>query len=157
MSEEFDPADYSFVVKRRGNPQKPWRWEIYCAGKSAPLERSPVFFESMAEAAKEGKRALGHQRQSRASKIAPVWLGSAVLNNDRKVGLIEGNAYAPNSTRMPGRQAAPFQTVATRRQHRICDLAGGPPPGRLIAALVVLGPTRMVRGKHWGRKWLQVP
>ncbi len=24
------------------------------------LERSPVFFESMAEAAKEGKKALGH-------------------------------------------------------------------------------------------------
>jgi|SRR6516164_8411522 putative ABC transport system substrate-binding protein len=36
MSEQFDPADYSFVVKRRGTPQKPWRWEIYCAGKSAP-------------------------------------------------------------------------------------------------------------------------
>jgi hypothetical protein len=56
MSEQFDPADYSFVVKRRGNPQKPWRWEIYCAGKSAPVERSPVFFVSMAEAAKEGKK-----------------------------------------------------------------------------------------------------
>ena len=26
---------------------------------SAPLERSPVFFESMAEAAKDGKKALG--------------------------------------------------------------------------------------------------
>jgi hypothetical protein len=55
MSEEFDPADYSFVVKRRGR-----RWEIYCADKSAPVERSPVFFESMAEAAKEGKKALGY-------------------------------------------------------------------------------------------------
>jgi hypothetical protein len=60
MSEEFDPADYSFVVKRRGNPPKPWRWEIYCAGKVVPVERSPVFFESMAEAAKEGKKALAH-------------------------------------------------------------------------------------------------
>jgi hypothetical protein len=28
MSEEFDPSDYSFVVKRRGSPAKPWRWEI---------------------------------------------------------------------------------------------------------------------------------
>jgi hypothetical protein len=56
MSEAFDPADYSFVVKRRGNPPKPWRWEIYCAGKAVPVERSPVFFESMAEAAKEGKK-----------------------------------------------------------------------------------------------------
>jgi hypothetical protein len=60
MSKEFDPADYSFVVKRRGTPQKPWRWEIYCAGKSAPVERSPEFFVSMAEAAKEGKKALGY-------------------------------------------------------------------------------------------------
>jgi len=60
MSEKSELADYSFVVKRRGNPQKPWRWEIYCAGKSAPVERSTVFFESMAEAAKEGKKALRH-------------------------------------------------------------------------------------------------
>ena len=58
MSEEFDPADYSFVVKRRGNPSKPWRWEIYCACLSVPVERSPVFFESAAQAAKEGKKAL---------------------------------------------------------------------------------------------------
>jgi hypothetical protein len=62
MSEElkFDPADYSFVVKRRGNPPKPWRWEIYCTGRPGPrpIERSPVFFESMAVAAREGKKAL---------------------------------------------------------------------------------------------------
>jgi len=70
MSEEFDPADYSFVVKRRGTPEKPWRWEIYCAGKSAPLERSPVFFESMAEAAKDGKKALGQFLAKRAAEIA---------------------------------------------------------------------------------------
>jgi hypothetical protein len=60
MSEQFDPADYSFVVKRRGNPEKPWCWEIYCAGKSTPVRRSPDCFDSMAEAAKEGKTALGH-------------------------------------------------------------------------------------------------
>ena len=60
VREEFDPADYSFVVKRRANPPKPWRWEIYCACKTVPVERSNVFFESMAEAAKEGKKALAH-------------------------------------------------------------------------------------------------
>ena len=58
MSEQFDPADYSFVIKRRGSPPNPWRWEIYRAGTAIPIERSPVFFESMAEAAKEGKKAL---------------------------------------------------------------------------------------------------
>ena len=67
MSEVFDPTDYSVVVKRRGTPQKPWRWEIYCAGKSAPLERWPVFFESMAEAAKDGKKALGQFLAKRAA------------------------------------------------------------------------------------------
>ena len=58
MSEQFDPADFSFVVKWRGNPPKPWRWEIYRAGKNDSVERSAVFFESMAEALKEGKNAL---------------------------------------------------------------------------------------------------
>ena len=67
MSGEFDPADYSFVVKRRGNPPKPWRWEIYCAGKSGSVERSPVFFDSMAEAGKEGKKALAHLLSKQAA------------------------------------------------------------------------------------------
>jgi hypothetical protein len=67
MSIVFDPADYSFVVKRRGNLPKPWRWEIYCAGRSAPVERSPVGFESMTEAIKEGKKALGHFLAKRAA------------------------------------------------------------------------------------------
>ena len=54
MSEEFDPTDYSVVVKLRGNPPKAWKWEIYRAGRWGPLESSPVFFGSMAE----GKKAL---------------------------------------------------------------------------------------------------
>ena len=60
VREEFGPADFSVVVKRRGGPRKPWRWEIYCACKAVPIERSPVFFESAAAAAKEGKKALAH-------------------------------------------------------------------------------------------------
>jgi hypothetical protein len=28
MGEEFDPADFSFVVKRRGGSLKLWVWEI---------------------------------------------------------------------------------------------------------------------------------
>jgi hypothetical protein len=51
-----DPPDYSFVVKRRANPPKPWRWEIYCACKSKPVERSPIFFEAWQKQAKLGKR-----------------------------------------------------------------------------------------------------
>ena len=58
MHEEFDPTDYSVVVKLRGNPPKAWKWEIYGAGRWEPFESLPVFFESMAMAAKEGKKAL---------------------------------------------------------------------------------------------------
>jgi hypothetical protein len=58
MSEDFDPADYSVVVKLRGNPPKPWRWEIYRAGRWGPVQSSPGFFEGMAEAGREGKKAL---------------------------------------------------------------------------------------------------
>jgi hypothetical protein len=56
--EEFDQTDYSVVVKLRGNPPRAWKWEIYRACRCGPLETSPVFFESMAVASKEGKKAL---------------------------------------------------------------------------------------------------
>jgi len=67
MITELDPTDYSFVVKRRGNLPKPWRWEIYRAGKSDPIKRSAVLFESMAQAAKEGKKALAEFLAKRAA------------------------------------------------------------------------------------------
>ena len=54
----FDDADYSVVVKHRGSPPKPWRWEIYRAGKTSPIGQSPVFFHTMAAANKAGKAAL---------------------------------------------------------------------------------------------------
>jgi hypothetical protein len=73
VREEFNPTDYSVVVKRRASSPKPWRWEIYCACKSVPVERSPVFFESMAEAAKSGKKALAHLLAKQAAR--PPMLG----------------------------------------------------------------------------------
>ena len=73
MKEEgFDPTDYSFAVKRRGSPPKPWRWEIYCAGSMAPVERSPVLYESMAEAAKEGKKALTRVLATHAARLKKI-------------------------------------------------------------------------------------
>jgi len=67
MSEGFDLTDYSVVVKLRGNPPKPWKWEIYRAGRWGPLENSPVFFETMAAAAKDGKKALARVLAKRAA------------------------------------------------------------------------------------------
>jgi hypothetical protein len=54
----FDPDDYSVVVKNRARMPRPWRWEIYCAGRQSPVARSEEFFERMSTANLEGKAAL---------------------------------------------------------------------------------------------------
>src|ERR1700681_618417 len=53
-----EQPDFSVVVKNRASPPKPWRWEIYRAGRNSPIEHSEVFFESVAEATRAGKVAL---------------------------------------------------------------------------------------------------
>lgn len=53
-----DHADFSVVVKNRSSPPKPWRWEIYRAGRTSPIEYSAVYFESMTLAHRAGKAAL---------------------------------------------------------------------------------------------------
>ena len=55
----IDHADFSVVVKNRAPPPKPWRWEIYRAGRTSPIKHSEAFFETMAEAKRAGKVALG--------------------------------------------------------------------------------------------------
>jgi hypothetical protein len=54
----FEKTDYSVVVKNRAPPPRSWRWEVYRAGRSSPVEQSPVYFQSMAAAGKAGKAAL---------------------------------------------------------------------------------------------------
>ena len=54
----FDDTDYSVVVKHRGRPPNPRRWEIYRASTSSLIGQSPIFFRSMAAANKAGKAAL---------------------------------------------------------------------------------------------------
>jgi hypothetical protein len=54
----IDHADFSVVVKHSGAVAKPWRWEIYRAGRMTPIERSRTRFETMAEAGRAGKAAL---------------------------------------------------------------------------------------------------
>lgn len=54
----IDQTDFSVVVKNRARPPKSWRWEIYRAGRTSPIEHSEIFFESMTEANRAGKAAL---------------------------------------------------------------------------------------------------
>lgn len=58
MRRSSDPDDFAVVVKLRTPQPNPWRWEIYCAGKRAPIEHSHVTFATRGAAHAEGKLAL---------------------------------------------------------------------------------------------------
>lgn len=54
----FEHEDFSVVVKMRSNAPMRWRWEIYRAGCSSPIDRSVEFFATVGEATRAGKKAL---------------------------------------------------------------------------------------------------
>lgn len=58
MKGGLDRTDYSVVVKNRARMPKPWRWEIYRAGRQSPIAHSDGYFESRSTANLEGKAAL---------------------------------------------------------------------------------------------------
>jgi hypothetical protein len=58
MSKLFEEDDFSVVVKHRASPPKPWRWEIYRAGRNSPIESSSVLYETASAAMRAGKAAL---------------------------------------------------------------------------------------------------
>jgi hypothetical protein len=58
MFSRHERSDFSVVVKSRGKPPSPWRWEIYRAGRSSAVELSVEFFPTMAAANRAGKEAL---------------------------------------------------------------------------------------------------
>jgi len=62
----FDPSDYTLAIKSKGRPPRPWRWEIYVACKSKPVQQSD-FFETMSEATRAGKAALEKFRADQAA------------------------------------------------------------------------------------------
>ena len=54
----LDQSDFSVVVKHRAPPPNSWRWEIYRAGRTSPIDRSEIFFTTMSEAQRAGTAAL---------------------------------------------------------------------------------------------------
>jgi hypothetical protein len=51
-------ADFSVIIKSRGRPPNPWRWEIYRAGRSSAVALSSHFFPTPGAAFRAGKQAL---------------------------------------------------------------------------------------------------
>jgi hypothetical protein len=62
----FNSFDFTLAIKNKGRPPRSWRWEIYAAGKSKPVQQSD-FFETMSEATRAGKAALAKLRADRAA------------------------------------------------------------------------------------------
>jgi hypothetical protein len=54
----IDRSDYSLVVKLCRKPALSWRWEIYRAGRSTAIAKSPTAFPTITAANKEGRQAL---------------------------------------------------------------------------------------------------
>jgi hypothetical protein len=52
------PTDFSLVIKSRGKPPNPWKWEIYRAGRSSAVAQSPEYFATVSAAKKAGELAL---------------------------------------------------------------------------------------------------
>jgi hypothetical protein len=53
-----DHPDFSVVVKNRGRSPRPWRWEIYRAGRSSAIKQAEVYFSTITEASRARKKAL---------------------------------------------------------------------------------------------------
>jgi hypothetical protein len=54
----LEHEDFAVVVKNRAKQPKPWQWEIYRAGRTSPISRSPEFFATVTDANRAGKKAL---------------------------------------------------------------------------------------------------
>ena len=54
----IEHEDFAVTVKNRGRPPKPWRWEIYRAGRASAIRTSEIYFGTMSEATRAGKQAL---------------------------------------------------------------------------------------------------
>jgi hypothetical protein len=50
--------DFSIVVRRCAPPPRPWRWEIYRAGRKSAIQCSKILFETVIEANRAGSAAL---------------------------------------------------------------------------------------------------
>jgi hypothetical protein len=68
-----DYPDFSVVVKNRGRLPTPWKWEIYRSGRNSPIHQSEVYFGTMTEASRAGKKALSLFLSEYHDEAPPGW------------------------------------------------------------------------------------
>jgi len=64
----YDRTDYSVVVKNKAPLPKSWRWEIYRAGRSSPVEQSSIYFHTVVTPIRQEKRLSSASWTSSMSK-----------------------------------------------------------------------------------------
>jgi hypothetical protein len=69
-----DHPDFSVVVKNRGRLPSPWKWEIYRAGRNSPVKQSELYFSTVAEANRAGRKALSLFLSECHNEVPPEWL-----------------------------------------------------------------------------------
>ena len=69
----IEQSDFSVVVKNRARPPKPWRWEIYRAGRTSPIDHSEVYFEvhDRGQSRRQGRAQIDAERVSELSLARP--------------------------------------------------------------------------------------
>ncbi len=72
----IDHSDFPVIVKQSAPRPRSWRWEIYRAGRTSPIERSKVLFDSVTEATRAGKVALSLLLSEYPKSSYPFFTGS---------------------------------------------------------------------------------
>ena len=68
-----DHPDFSVVVKNRGRTPSPWKWEIYRAGRNSPVKHSEVYFSTVTEANRAGRKALSSLLSEYQDEVPRGW------------------------------------------------------------------------------------
>ncbi len=69
-----DYSDFFVVVKNRGRPPNPWKWEIYRADRKSPVKQSEVYFSTVTGADRAGRKALSLFLSEYHDEVPLEWL-----------------------------------------------------------------------------------
>jgi hypothetical protein len=75
----FDQTDFSVVVKNRAAPPKPWRWEIYRAGRKNPIECSSVLYETVEVASRVSPQIDDRASGASIPRSSYAWMSDVSL------------------------------------------------------------------------------
>ena len=120
----IDPLDYTLAIKNKGQPSKPWRWEIYLAGKTKAAASVRMFCDHVGS---------DPCRQSGLGEV-PVQLRHVTKPSSQTVGIRAASKGLKRIyvllTEQPD-DSAPAPMMTGRRSSQLRSLGGGTTAGVL--------------------------